>query len=196
MQKDYIAQYSSLVKTPYDVQKLLRSFIYNTEIDGETLLSANEALRIKKSHCLEACFIAGALLEKHGYEPLVLSLESVDCLDHVVYLFKHHGKWGSIGHSRDEGLFGRKAVFSSPEEVAKSYIDAYVDLSGRIKAFAVCNLNDTRCDWRYSKRNVWKAEQYLIDLPHKNINCSNAHYKELLERFKSGLKPTPQNYWL
>ncbi len=196
MQKDYIVYHSSLVNSPYDVQKLLRSFNYNSEKNGETLRSANEALKLKTSHCLEACFIASALLEKHGFDPLVLSLESVDCLDHVVYLFKQHGKWGSIGHSRDEGLFGRNAIFDSPREVAKSYIDPYVDLSGRIKAYAVCNLNEVKSDWRYSKRNVWKTEQFLIDYPHKKLNCSNTHYKKLLERYKSGLKPVSQSYWL
>lgn len=196
MPKDYISYYSSRVKDPYEVQKLLRSFKYNAEESGETLRSANEALRIKKSHCLEACFIAAALLEKRGFEPTVLSLESVDGLDHVVYLFKFQGRWGSIGHSRDEGLFGRKAVFASAKEVAKSYIDPYVDMSGRIKAYAICNLNDIDCDWRYSKRNVWVAERYFCDYPHKNLNCSDRHYKKLLERYKSGLRPEYQNYWL
>lgn len=196
MSKDLIAHYSKFIRNPYNAQKLLHSFNYNQELKGETLVSANEALRLKTSHCLEACFIAAALLERCGYPPLVLSLESKDCLDHVVYLFKHANKWGAVGHSRDEGLHGRKAVFESPKEVARSFIDAYVDKTGRITGFAVANLNDCKADWRYSKRNVWSVEQYLIDFPHKQINCSDAHYKKLHARYTSGLKPEKKSYWL
>lgn len=196
MSKDFIEFYSKSVRTPYEAQRLLHSFEYNTEPEGETLKSANEALRIKKSHCLEACFIVSSLLEKHGYEPLVLSLESVDYLDHVVYLFKHGEKWGAVGHSRDEGLHGRKAVFDTPKEVAESFIDDYVDKTARIKAYAVVSLNDCKADWRYSTRNVWSVEKYLIDYPHKPIYCSNARYKKLHARYMSGMKPEKKSYWL
>jgi len=30
-------------------------------------------------------------------------------------------------------------------------------------------------DWRLSERNVWKVEQYLIDLPHRRIHTSDRH---------------------
>lgn len=196
MPKDYMAHYSKLVKNPYEVQKLLRTFEYNAEEDGETVRSANEALRIKKNHCLEACFVAASLLEPRGYEPWILSLESVDGLDHVLYTFQYRGRRGAIGHSRDDGLFGRKAIFKTPLSLAKSYIDPYVDMSGRIKAYAVCNLNDINCDWRYSKKNLWKAERYFCDYPHKKLNCSNARYKQLLKRYKSGFRPEYHDYWL
>lgn len=196
MTKDYIEKYSKLVKNPYDVQRILRSMTYNREKNGETLRSANEALKLKTSHCLEACFIAASLLEQHGYPALVLSLESIDNLDHVVFIFKKANHWGAIGHSRDEGLHGRKPVFDSPKELAKSYIDEYVDKSGRITGYAVANLNDCKANWKYSKRNLWSVEQYLIKLPHKKLNCSDSHYKKLYTRFMSGKLPIKRSYWL
>lgn len=192
----YIEKYSRLIKDPFDAQKFLHSLKYNSEERGETLRSANEALKRQTSHCLEACFISAALLEKRGYPPLVLSLESIDNLDHVVFLFQKNNRWGSIGHSRDEGLHGRKAIFKTPKDVAKSYIDEYVDLSGRITAYAVANLNNCKADWRYSKRNVWSVEKYLIDFPHKKINCRDSHYEKLYQRFASGKSPAPKTYWI
>lgn len=195
MTKDLIAHYQKKIKSPEQVQKFLRSHLYNREEDGETLVSANQALKLKSYHCLEACFIAGAILEKQGFPPLVMSFESQDCLDHVIYVYKVGKYWGAIGRSRDEGLHGRKPVFKNPRELAKSYIDPYIDLTGRIKAYAVVNLNECKADWRYSSKNVWSVERFLSDYPHKKLNCSEAQYQRSLKRYKAGFMPKKQSYW-
>ncbi|MEZ4815701.1 MAG: hypothetical protein R3A80_10920 [Bdellovibrionota bacterium] len=196
MTKNFIEHYASLIKTPYQMQSFLHALKYNAEENGETLRSANEAFKAETAHCLEACFMAAAVLEKHNYPPLALSLESVDCLDHVVYLFQYKKKWGAVGHSRDYGLHGRKAVFKTPRDVAESFIDAYVDSTGRIKAYAVIDLNECKSDWRNSTEFVWEVEQYISDYPHKPLNCSESHYKKLYKRFIDGFKPLKKSYWL
>ena len=61
------------------------------------------------AHCLEAALFAAVVLEQHGYPPLVLSFESIDHLDHVIFVYQQRGRWGSVARSRDPGLHGRRA---------------------------------------------------------------------------------------
>ena len=72
---------------------------------------------------MEAALSAAVILEQHGYPPLVMSLESVDQLDHVIFVYRATRGWGSVARSRDPGLHGRKPVFSRPRELALSYVD-------------------------------------------------------------------------
>jgi hypothetical protein len=183
---------------PVDVQRFLRSLPYNREHDGETLRSADAAMKIGTAHCLEAAFLAAAVLERRGYPPLVMSLESQDQLDHVVYVFQDRRTrlWGAIARSRDEGLHGRKPVFRTLRDLTWSYVDPYVDKTGRITGYGVANLDDSGSDWRFSKKNVWKAEQYLIDLPHRKLRSSNARYRERHRGYLAGVAcPRRPEWW-
>ena len=61
------------------------------------------------------------------------------------------GRWGSVARSRDPGLHGRRAVFATPRALALSYVDPYVDLTGRVTAYAVVDLRVMGTyDWRLS----------------------------------------------
>jgi hypothetical protein len=184
------------LKTPRQVQRYLRGLPYNREERGETLSSAETALRRGRLHCFEAAFAAAAILEHHGHPPLVMSLESQDLLDHVIYVFRQNGKWGSIARSRDEGLNGRAPVYRSPRDLAWSYYDPYVDKTGKITGYQVADLDDMGCDWRGSARNVWKAEKYLIDIPHKKLTSSRARYQKLRRDYlELGPLPRRKNWW-
>jgi hypothetical protein len=184
------------LKTPQQVQKYLRRLPYNREKKGETLSSAETALRRGRLHCFEAAFAAAAILEHHGYPPLVMSLESQDDLDHVIYVFKEKNRWGAVALSRDQGLHGRPARYRSLRDLAWSYYDPYVDKVAKITGFQVAHLDDCAVDWRESKRNVWKAEKYLIKLKHTPLKSSKARYKKLLQDFlKRGPMPRQRHWW-
>src|SRR6476619_1585698 len=101
------------LNTPAKVQRYFSTLGYNRENNGSTLRSFRELIKAKEAHCLEAAVGAAVILEQHGYPPLLLDLESQDLLDHVIFVFKEKGRWGSIARSRDRGLHGRKAVFRS-----------------------------------------------------------------------------------
>ena len=183
-------------KTPKQVQDFILSLEYNKEPNGETLRSAYQAIQHRTAHCMEATFIAAALLEHNNYPPLMASIESKDNLDHVLFVFKEKGKWGAISHSRDDGLRGRAPKFRSIRDLVWSYYDQYIDLTGKIKAYQLANLNDTKSDWRYSDKNVWKAEQYLIDLKHKPLVSSITRYKKAFNYYKeNGSSPSSGKYW-
>lgn len=194
-----ISEFQKLAKkysTPQKVQSFLRAMDYNAEKGGETLRSAHSALKIKKAHCMEAAFLAAAILENCGYEPLVMSLESIDDLDHVIFVYRHKGKWGSVGRSRDEGLHGRKPIFRSLRDLALSYYEPYIDKTGCITGYQIANLDDSKADWRFSKKNVWKAEQFLIDIKHVPIKFNKKRYQRIHKRYMSGIKAKKQSSWL
>ena len=124
-----------------------------------------------------SALFAAVVLEQHGYPPLVLSFESIDELDHVIFVYRGaDGRWGSVARSRDPGLHGRRPAFATPRAVALSYFDPYIDFTGRITGYAVVDLALLMgdYDWRVSETNVWKVERMLLDYPHKNIHSSDA----------------------
>jgi hypothetical protein len=174
------------LNTPSKVQRWLNALPYNTEKGGGTQHSFRVVVRLKKAHCMEAALFAAVVLEQHGYPPLLMSLESKDWLDHVIFVYRHKTGWGSVARSRDPGLHGRKPRFRSLRALAKSYYDGYVDYTGRLRGFGVADLRETLpdYDWRLTDKNVWKVEQMLIDLPHKKITSSDRRYRWLLRRYK------------
>jgi hypothetical protein len=172
-------------RTPARVQRFLSELNYNREREGGTLRSFREVLRRGEAHCLEAALAAAVILEQHGYPPLLLSLESQDKLDHVVFVFRKGGRWGSVARSRDLGLHGRRAVFRSLRHLAYSYFEPYVDTTARITGYGLSSLYELGgYDWRFSPRNVWKVERHLQELPHKPLPSSERRYRRLLARYE------------
>ena len=180
------------LNTPLRVQRYFSSLPYNWEKEGGTTRSFREVVKRNEAHCLEAAVGAAVILEQHGYPPLLLDLESQDLLDHVVYVFKENGYWGSIARSREVGLHGRKPVFRSLRALALSYFDPFVDVTGRLKGYAVTNLYDLGAyDWRFSPRKMTKIEDHLRAIPHKPIHSSDRRYEKLYGRYCAYKKRYP-----
>jgi hypothetical protein len=187
------------LRTPSQVQAYLNALPYNTEPPPEpaTLRSFRGVVRRHTAHCLEAALSAAVILEQHGYPPTVMSLESIDLLDHVVFIYQVRGLWGSVARSRDPGLHGRKPVFRTLRALALSYFDPYIDKTGRVKAYGATDLRVLGdYDWRLAEHNVWKVERHLFAIPHRPIRGSDARVDRLRRRYfayleaHDGRKPT------
>ena len=182
-------------RTPEQVQQFLRAIPYNREMDGQTCYSFRRALRENTAHCLEGALVAATILEQHGYPPVLVSIESQDKLDHVLFLFRRNGRLGSIARSRDAGLHGRKPVFRTVRDLVMSYFEQYVDSTGRITGYGVASLYELRSyDWRLSLRNVFKVERHLQDIPHGQIHSSDARYKKARKRYLEFRSRHPDRY--
>jgi hypothetical protein len=185
------------LNTPRKVQAWLNELPYNAERDGETLRTFRGVLKTGTAHCLEAALTAAVMLEQHGHPPLVMSIESQDGLDHVVFLYKERGLWGAIGRSRDPGLNGRKPAFRTHRAVAVSYVEGYVDYTGRVRGYGVADLGAAlpHYDWRFATHNVWKVEQLLIDWPHRRIRTSDRRHRALKAYYVSYRERYGQKPW-
>jgi hypothetical protein len=175
------------LRDPRAVQRYLNALPYNTEPPPgrATLRSFRGVFRHGTAHCLEAALAAAVILEQHGYPPLVLSFESIDDLDHVIFVYRHRGRWGSVARSRDPGLHGRRAAFATPRALALSYVDPYIDFSGRITGYTVVDLRELGSyDWRLSEKNIWKVERLLLDAPHRPIRSSDVRIDRLRRRYR------------
>lgn len=182
------------LRTPAAVQRFLNALPYNTEPPpGRALLrSFRGVARHRTAHCLEAAITSAVILEQHGYPPLVMSLESIDELDHTLFVYRRHGLWGSVGRSRDPGLHGRRPVFRSLRRLAESYVDPFVDKTGCIRAYGVVDLRVLDpYDWRVSDTNVWKVERLLFEIPHRPIRPSPARVARLRQKYLAFIAAQP-----
>jgi hypothetical protein len=174
------------LKTPAAVQAFLNSLPYNTEPppDCPTLRTFRGVVERDTAHCLEAALAAAVLLEQHGYPPTVMSLESVDKLDHVIFIYQWDGRWGSVARSRDPGLHGRRPVFRTQRDLALSYVEPYVDRTGAIQAYGSVDLRVLGgYDWRLSSGNVFKVERLLYAIPHRAIRISPDRIARLRRKY-------------
>lgn len=174
------------LRTPTAVQRFLNALPYNTEPppDPATLRTFRGVVARHTAHCLEAALTAAVILEQHGYPPLVMSLESVDELDHVVFIYQRNGFWGSVARSRDPGLHGRRPLFRTQRALALSYVDPYVDRTGAIRAYGSVDLRTLgRYDWRLSPGNVFKVERQLYEIPHRPIHSSPDRIARLRRKY-------------
>lgn len=182
------------LRSPAAVQRFLNDLPYNTEPPPEpaTLRTFRGVVRRHTAHCLEAALTASVILEQHGFPPTVMSLESVDGLDHVIFVYRRGERWGSVARSRDPGLHGRKPVFRTLRQLALTYFDPFVDKTGRLKAYGAVDLRVLGdYDWRLSAGNVWKVEQLLFQIPHRPIRSSTRRVRALRQRYLAFIEANP-----
>ena len=178
------------------MQRWLNALPYNNEARGETLRSFRGVVAHGTAHCLEAALSAAVIMEQHRRPPLVLSFESVDLLDHVIFVYRTASGWGSVARSRDPGLHGRRPCYATPRALAQSYFESYIDHTGGIKAYAVVDLRVLgRYDWRLASTNVWKVERLLLDWPHRRIESSDRLFRIRHKRYKEFIRENGYKPW-
>ncbi len=171
------------LRTPRAVQTWLNGMPYNWERRGETARSFRMVVRRGTAHCLEAALSAAAILEQQGYPPLLLDIESVDRLDHVLFIHRTNGRWGSVARSRCPGLHGRKPVFRDLDALVRSYMAPFIDTTGRVKGYGVLDLRDVSAPWRTGTRNVWKVEDALNANRHHRLPTPASQFGLWKRRF-------------
>lgn len=152
-------------------------------------------MRHGTAHCAEGALAAAAILEQHGYPPLLLDVESRDNLDHVVFLYRAKTGWGSVGTSRFPGLKGRKPVYRSVRDLAQSYVDPFFDHTGWVEGYGTLDLRSlpTRVDWRTSERSVWAVERALIDMPHHALKIPASRERRWRAFYKRWKEDNPED---
>lgn len=134
---------------------------------------------------------AAAILETHGYPPLILDLQSADLLDHTLFLYRRRGKYGAVGKSRDIGLDGRKPVFCTIRDLVNSYAIPYIDARAEIIGYGILDLRTVKPHWRDSTRHVWYVEETLRQIPHRQYRLPRRTVKYWRRRFIEFKKQNP-----
>lgn len=174
------------IATPEDAQAWLDGLAFN-DATPRTLRSFRGVLEHGTAHCIEGALAAAYLLERHGHPPLLLDLWSEDEVDHVVFLWRGPDGWGAVGKSRFPGLQGRRPVFRTVRDLAWSYVDPYVDETGRVQGYATYDLRacGPSSSWALSPRNLWRIERALLANEVAPLRASDARHERWLARYRA-----------
>jgi len=160
--------------TPLRIQAFVDALPINHELDGESLSSVRDVLRLQRAHCIEGAFVAACALWLHGSPPLVWHL---DCAPrdwpHVVALFRRGRFWGAISKSNHAALRYRDPVYRTLRELAMSYFHEYVDTRQRKSLRTYSMPIDLRRfpieSWITNEDDCWDVGAALCDVRHYKL---------------------------
>ncbi len=170
------------LNTPKKIQDFLNALKTNFEEMGDTCMSPRKVLRERKAHCVEGAVFAAAVLNVHGFKPLIVDLESNNKdFDHVIAVFKRGSHWGALSKTNHAILRYREPIYSSIRELVMSYFHEYF-LDNGVKTLRKYSLPvdlskfDNK-DWMTSEEDIWYIPEHLLEVKHFDIlNKSQIKY--------------------
>lgn len=162
------------LNTPARVQDFLNSLLQNFEYDGvDRVRSPIQVLREGNAHCIEGAVLGAYILSLHGFQPLVMHLESTKGdFDHVVVPFQQYGLWGALSKTNHAVLRYREPVYKSIRELVMSYFHEYFTDKGvkTLRRYSrPLNLNVFQDDWATSDIDLWGIDEELDRVKHYDI---------------------------
>jgi hypothetical protein len=117
------------LQRPERIQRFLDEEVgYDTGDGGARCRSPRRVLRERLAACMDGALFAAAALRVNGHPPLLLDLEAERDDDHVLAIFRQHGRWGAIAKSNYAGLRFREPVYRTLRELVMSYFEHYYNL--------------------------------------------------------------------
>jgi len=154
--------------SPPKIQAFLDEIPYSPEDRNRCPLNV---LRDRLAHCLDGALFAAAALERLGYPPLLVDIFPDPGMDddHVLAIFKRHGRYGAVAKSNFTGLRYREPVYRGLHELVMSYFDDYFNVNG-IKTLRYytrpMSLSSLKTyGWEWSDAGAVAVEKRLLDLP-------------------------------
>ena len=162
------------LNTPAKIQRFLDYEVaYNKEIDGDTCRSPRRVLSDRLAHCAEGAYFAAAALRVHGFPPLIVDLVAVRDDDHLLAVYKEHGRWGAIAKSNYSGLQYRQPVYRTIRELVMSYFAHYYNLEGEmtLRSFSkpVSIARFDPIDWMTTEEDLFLIGDYFYTVPHQQV---------------------------
>lgn len=112
--------------TTVRIQEFLDSLVYSAE---SRYRSPRSVLRDREAHCFDGAVFAAMALHRLGYPPLIVDMDAVRDDDHVIAIFKRHGRFGAIAKSNFVGLRYREPVYGSLRELVMSYFESFYNVA-------------------------------------------------------------------
>jgi hypothetical protein len=117
--------------TPQKIQDYLDRLPVNFEPDGDTVMSPRRMLKTGAAHCAEGALFAAAVMMFHRQPVWLVDLRARPTdHDHVIAVFRQHGRWGAISKTNHSILRWRDPIYKSVRELAMSYAHEYCLPSG------------------------------------------------------------------
>jgi hypothetical protein len=162
------AAFLSRLTPPWRIQRFLDGLDY--DVRGSGCRSARRVLAERRVQCMDGALFAAAALRVQGHPPLVLDLEAVYDDDHVLAVFRQHGRWGAIARSNYSGLRFREPIHPTIRSLVLSYYESYFNLR-RQKTLRRYSrpINLSRFDglrWMTSEEDLWEIPDYLAGIRH------------------------------
>ena len=158
---------SNRLRTPAAVQRFLNDLPYNDEPRGATLRTFRGVVGAARRIASRRPLSAAVILEQHGYPPLVLGFESIDHLDHVLFVYRTSTGWGSIARSRDPGCTAASRSFTTREscpQLCRSLRRFHRPDHGRRS----CGICSGDYDWRLSDGTSGRWSGFCSTGPHQS----------------------------
>ncbi len=178
------------LNTPHKIQAYLYGLRQNFELSGDTCRPVRYVLRERRAHCIEGAMLAACALWVHGEPPLLMDMRAVRDFDHVVAVFRRHGRWGAISKTNGIGLRWRDPVYGSLRELAMSYFHEYTNRRDHktLREYSV-PFDLRRVDpkvWvvggeKRSSKHAWFVAEELDRLRHFSL-VNARHMKAVLRR--------------
>jgi len=173
------------LNTPRRIQAFLFGLKQNFEPHGDTCRSVREVLRTRSAHCIEGAMLAAAALWVHAEPPLLLDMRAERDFDHVVALFRRHGRWGAISKTNGVFLRWRDPVYRTLRELAMSYFHEYCNRRDHktLREYSV-PYDLRRADpavWSSGEKHAWEVAETLDELRHFRL-ASRRQLKEVARR--------------
>ena len=159
------------LNTPVKIQEFLNNLKINFEENGDTCMSPKMVLKHGKCHCIEGAILAALALKINNEKPLIVDMEANNKDDdHVIAVFKKHGKWGSISKTNHAVLRYREPVYNSIRELVMSFFHEYFNDNGikTLRSFSI-PVNLSRFDkfgWASAEKDIWYIPEYLTEIKH------------------------------
>ena len=115
----------STLTSPVKIQEFLDILKYSAD---SRYRSPRTVLRDRVAHCYDGAVFAAMALRRLGYPPLIVDMDAVRDDDHVIALFKRHGRFGAIAKSNFVGLRYREPVYASLRELVMSYFESFYNV--------------------------------------------------------------------
>jgi hypothetical protein len=156
--------------TPKKIQAFLYGLKQNFELDGDSCRTVREVLRNRRAHCIEGAMLAACAFWVHGEAPLLMDMRAERDYDHVVALYRRHGRWGCISKTNGVALRSRDPVYRTLRELAMSYFHEYTNRADfkTLREFSLpfdLRRIDTEV-WVTGTKSAWSVCEALDELKH------------------------------
>ena len=171
--------------SPAKIQAFLFELGQNFELEGDTCRPVRAVLRTRTAHCIEGAMLAACALWIHGERPLLMDMRAVRDYDHVVELYRRHGRWGALSKTNGVFLRSRDPVYRSLRELAMSYFHEYANKRNHktLREYSV-PYDLRRLDpslWVAAEKNAWGVAEALDELRHYRL-MDGRHLKAVSRR--------------